>query len=407
MTDLIDPAALGFDAARLARIGAFLEDRYIGPGRLPHADLLLARDGQPFYRVTLGTGRADGTPLAPDAIYRIASMTKPLTAIAFMMLLEEGKIALDDSVTRVIPEFAGLGVYTGGGGEAPFAQARPAASMRMVDLLTHMSGLTYGIQNRTNVDAAYRKARLDGHPSLANNDHFITELAKLPLEFDPGSAWNYSVGSDVLGVIVARLSGMNLGEFLQKRVFGPLGMDDTGFHCPPEKAHRLTDSWYYQPGDKPALLDLAEKSNTLRAPRFESGGGGLLSTTADYHRFCAALAKGGLPLVSPKTLALMTANHLPGGADLTMLSRSLFSEAGNAGVGFGLGFGVVINPAQTLVAGSTGEFHWGGIHSTAFFVDPVEKLHMVFMTQLYPSSTYPIRRQLKTLAYAAMTQSHA
>jgi CubicO group peptidase (beta-lactamase class C family) len=412
MNGLADPAALGFDAARLARIGAFLEERYVGPGRLPHADLLLAREGQPIYRVTLGNARADGTPLAPDAIYRIASMTKPLTSIAFMMLLEEGKIALDDPVTRVIPEFAGLGVYTGGGGDAPFTPARPATSvMRMVDLLTHMSGLTYGIQNRTNVDAAYRKARLDGHPSLASNDHFITELAKLPLEFDPGTGWNYSVGIDVLGVVVARLSGMSLGEFLQSRIFGPLGMVDTGFHCPPEKAHRLTDSWVYTPGEAPKLIDMAEKSNTLRAPRFESGGGGLLSTTADYHRFCAALCSGGQtdagPLISPATLALMTANHLPGGQDLTTLSRALFSEAGNAGIGFGLGFGVVVDPAKTLVQGTAGEFHWGGIHSTAFFVDPVEKLHMVFMTQLLPSSTYPIRRQIKTLAYAAMTNSHA
>lgn len=408
MMDLADPEALGFNPARLARIGAFLEERYVGPGRLPHADLLLARGGQPFYRVTLGQARADGTPLQDDAIYRIASMTKALTSAAFMMLLEEGKVALDDPVTRVIPEFAGLGVYTGGGGDAPFAPARPAMSvMRMVDLLTHMSGLTYGIQNRTNVDAAYRKARLDGHPSLASNDHFITELAKLPLEFDPGTGWNYSVGTDVLGVIVARLSGMNLGEFLQSRIFAPLGMVDTGFHCPPEKGHRLTDSWYYAPGEAPKLLDLAEKSNTLRAPRFESGGGGLVSTTADYHRFCAALADGGGPLISPKTLALMTANHLPGGQDLTALSRALFSEAGNAGIGFGLGFGVVVDPARTLVQGSLGEFHWGGIHSTAFFVDRLEKLHMVFMTQLLPSSTYPIRRQLKTLAYAAMTRSFA
>ncbi len=408
MSELADPAAHGFDAARLARIGAFLEERYLAPGLLPHADLLIARDGVPFHRVTLGQARTDGMPLAEDAIFRMASMTKALTSTAFMMLVEEGKIALDDPVTKVLPEFAGLGVYAGGGGDAPFAPVRPAtAAMRMVDLLTHMSGLTYGIQSRTNVDAAYRKARLDGHPSLPGNDHFIAELAKLPLEFDPGMGWNYSVSTDVLGVIVARLSGMSLGAFFEKRIFEPLGMVDTGFHCPPEKAHRLTDSWYHVPVGAPQLLDVAETSNTLRAPRFESGGGGLLSTTADYHRFCAALVNGGAPLISPKTLALMTANHLPGGADLTTLSRALFSEAGNAGIGFGLGFGVVVDPAKTLVPGTRGEFHWGGIHSTAFFVDPAEGLHMVFMTQLFPSSTYPIRRQLKTLIYAAMAQSRA
>ena len=408
MITLADPAAHGFDAARLARIGAFLEERYIGPGLLPNADLLIARDGEAIHRFTTGKARADGTPLAGDAIFRIASMTKPLTSVTFMMLLEEGKVALDDPVTKVIPEFAGLGVYNGGGGDAPFFPTRAAANpMRMVDLLTHMSGLTYGIQNRTNVDAAYRKCRLDGHASLPGNDHFIAELAKLPLEFEPGTSWNYSVSTDVLGVVVARLSGMSLGEFFQRRILAPLGMVDTGFHCPAEKAHRLTDSWAWNPLGAPTLIDHAEHSNTLREPRFESGGGGLLSTTADYHRFCAALVGGGARLISPKTLALMASNHLPGGADLTTLSKALFSESGNAGVGFGLGFGVVIDPAKTLIPGTRGEFHWGGIHSTAFFIDPVEKLHMVFMTQLFPSSSYPIRRQLKTLVYSAMTQSHA
>lgn len=408
MIQLADPAAHGFDAGRLARIGAFLEDRYVAPGLIPNADLLIAREGQPIHRFTTGKARADGTPLAGDAIFRIASMTKPLTSMAFMMLLEEGKVALDDPVAKVIPEFAGLGIYNGGGGDAPFFPTRAATSpMRMVDLLTHMSGLTYGIQNRTNVDAAYRKGRLDGHASLPGNDHFIAELAKLPLEFDPGTSWNYSVSTDVLGVIVARLSGMSLGEFFQRRIFAPLGMVDTGFHCPAEKAHRLTDSWAWNPMGPPTLIDHAENSNTLRAPRFESGGGGLLSTTADYHRFCAALVGGDAPLISPKTLALMTANHLPGGADLTTLSKALFSESGNAGVGFGLGFGVVIDPARTLIPGTRGEFHWGGIHSTAFFIDPHEKLHMVFMTQLFPSSSYPIRRQLKTLVYSAMTNSYA
>lgn len=408
MIQLADPAAHGFDAARLARIDAFLEERYVASGKLPHVDLLIARDGEPFHRFTTGKAREDGTPLEEDAIFRIASMTKPLTSIAFMMLLEEGKIALDDPVTKVIPEFAGLGIYTGGGGDAPFFPPRAAtATMRMVDLLTHMSGLTYGIQNRTNVDAAYRKGRLDGHASLPGNDHFITELAKLPLEFDPGTSWNYSVSTDVLGVVVARLSGLSLGAFFAERIFAPLGMVDTGFHCPPEKAHRLTDSWAWRPAGAPTLIDPAEKSNTLRAPRFESGGGGLLSTTADYHRFCAALANSGAPLVSPKTLALMTANHLPGGADLTTLSKALFSESGNAGVGFGLGFGVIIDPAKTLIPSTKGEFHWGGIFSTSFFVDPVERLHTVFMTQLMPSSAYPIRRQLKTMIYAAMAQSRA
>ncbi|HQS96113.1 MAG: serine hydrolase [Novosphingobium sp. 17-62-19] len=408
---LSDAKSLGFEADRLARIGAFLDETYIANGRLPGLDVLVARDGEPVYRHTSGKARADGTPMAVDTLCRIASMTKPLTSVAFMMLVEEGKIALDDPVTKVIPEFASLGVYAGGGGEQGFFPARPAPAMRMVDLITHQSGLTYGIQNRTNVDAAYRKGRLDGHASLPGNDHFIEHLAKLPLEFAPGEAWNYSVGTDVLGVIVARLSGMSLGEFFATRIFAPLGMVDTGFHCPDNKAHRLADAFAYQQGGAPLLFDPAEKSGTRRVPQFESGGGGLLSTTADYHRFCRMLVNGGAAdgtrLLSPKTLQLMTANHLPGGADLTQVSRALFSEAYNAGAGFGLGFGVTIDPARALVPGSAGEFYWGGIFSTAFFVDPVEKIHAVFMTQLYPSFIYPIRRQLKTLIYSALAESRA
>ncbi len=409
--NLADPASLGFDADRLSRIGAFLDERYIAPGRLPGADVLVARDGEAVYRYTAGTARADETPMASNTICRIASMTKPLTSVAFMMLVEEGKIALDDPVTRILPEFAGLGVYAGGGGELDFMPVMPAPPMRMVDLLTHMSGLTYGLQNRTNVDAAYRKARLDGHASLPGNDHFIAELAKLPLEFAPGQSWNYSVASDVLGVIVARISGMSLGEFFATRIFAPLGMVDTSFYCPPEKAHRLADGWAYCKGQAPAVMDPAATSGTLRVPRFESGGGGLLSTTSDYHRFCRMLvgdgAADGMRILSPKTLQLMAANHLPGGADLTQMSRSMFSEAYNAGAGFGLGFGVTIDPVRSLLPGSVGDFYWGGIYSTAFFIDPVEKLHMVFMTQLYPSSIYPIRRQLKTLIYSALAQSRA
>ncbi|MDT0507209.1 serine hydrolase [Novosphingobium sp. MMS21-SN21R] len=408
---LADPEARGFDAARLDRVSAWLDETYIATGRLPGVDVLVARDGEAVYRHTAGVARADGTPMAGDTIFRIASMTKPLTSVAFMMLVEEGKVALDDPVTRVLPEFAGLGVYAGGGGEVDFLPARPAGMMRMVDLLTHMSGLTYGLQNRTNLDAAYRKGRLDGHASLPGNDHFIGELAKLPLEFAPGQGWNYSVATDVLGVIVARLSGMSLGAFLATRIFAPLGMSDTGFHCPEDKAHRLADAWAYKPGEAPELFDPAEKSSTRRLPRFESGGGGLLSTTADYHRFCRMLVNGGAAdgarILSPKTLQLMTANHLPGGADLTQMSKSLFSEAYNAGAGFGLGFGVTIDPVRALVPGSAGEFYWGGVFSTAFFVDPVEKLHMVFMTQLYPSFIYPIRRQLKTLIYSALSESRA
>ncbi len=405
------PADHGMDAGLLARIGALVQERYVGPGKLPCADILVARGGEPVYRATLGHARADGTPLREDAIYRIASMTKPVTSIAFMQLLEEGKVALDDPVARVIPEFANLGVYNGGGGAAPFAPTTPAPAMRMVDLLTHMAGLTYGFQNRTSVDAAYREKLPDGGRTIPGFDHFVSELAQIPLEFAPGSAWNYSVATDVLGIVVSRIAGKPLGEVFEERIFAPLGMTDTGFTLPEASRDRLTDAYAYNPGKPPKLIDPAATSKLTRPAAFEGGGGGLLSTTADYDRFCRMLigrgTLGGVRIVGPKTLALMTSNHLPGGTDLTAMSKSLFSEAANAGTGFGLGFAMTIDPARTLNLGSKGEFFWGGMYSTAFFVDPVEKIHMVFMTQVMPSSSYPIRRQLKTLIYSAITDSYA
>ena len=405
------PADHGMDEGRLDAIAALVQERYIGPGKLPCADILVARNGAPVYRATLGHARADGTPLAHDAIYRIASMSKPITSIAFMQLVEEGKIALDDPVSRVIPEFKDLGVYAGGGGAAPFAPTTPAPAMRMVDLLTHMAGFTYGFQNRTSVDAAYREKLPDGGRTIPGFDHFVSELAQIPLEFAPGSAWNYSVATDVLGVVVARIAGKSLGEVLQERIFAPLGMTDTGFTLPEASRDRLTDAYAYQPGRAPKLIDPGATSKLTQPAAFEGGGGGLLSTLADYDRFCRMLiGRGtldGVRIIGPKTLDLMTANHLPGGSDLTAMSESLFSEAANAGTGFGLGFAMTIDPARTLNLGSTGEYFWGGMYSTAFFIDPVEKLHMVFMTQLMPSSSYPIRRQLKTLIYSAVTDSYA
>ncbi len=411
MSETMTPMDAGFDPDRLARIAPFVDKHYISTGKLPNAQFLLARDGAEVLRFGLGTARKDGPALANDTIFRIASMTKPVTSIAFMMLVEEGLVALDDPVTRVIPEFAGLGVYAGGGGDAPFLPVKPAPAMRMVDLLTHMSGLTYGLQNRTNVDAAYRKADLDMARKLPDNDAFVAALAGIPLEFAPGTSWNYSISTDVLGVVVARLSGMTLGEFFRTRIFEPLGMTDTGFDCPADQQHRLADAFAYVPGKPPRLIDPGATSNMVRPAGFHSGGGGLLSTIDDYHKFCRMLVGRGaaddVRIVSPKTLDLMTRNHLPGGADLTQMSKSLFSEAYNAGAGFGLGFGVTIDPARTLIPGSTGEFYWGGMYSTAFFIDPLEGLHMVFMTQLMPSSAYPIRRQLKTLIYAALATSRA
>lgn len=402
----VEAAQAGFDSDRLARIDAFLDERYFAPELLAGAQLLIAREGKVVHFSTAGKARADGAPMGEDALFRIASMTKPITSIAFMMLAEEGKVSLDQPVETVIREWEGLGVYNGGGAGVPFLVRPPERPMMMIDLLRHTSGLTYSFQHRTNVDAAYREGKIEKWHGGLDLDGFVAALAEIPLEFSPGTEWNYSVSTDVLGLVVERVSGKKLDRFFEERIFGPLGMVDTAFHVPSEKTGRLGDCWAFEQGRGTVLYDRAEKSAWSRPPKLLAGGAGLVSTVADYHRFCTMLLNGGelggVRLIGRKTLDLMTVNHLPGGADLTEMSRSLFSEAINAGQGFGLGFGVNLDPARTMLPGSKGEFYWGGMFSTAFFVDPVERLHMIFMTQLMPSSTYPIRRQLKTLIYAAL-----
>jgi len=400
------PQSQGFDTQRLARIDDFVRERYLDSGRLPHAQLLIARNGEIVHFSHQGPAREGGTPVDESTIFRIASMTKPVTSLAFMMLVEAGKVSLDTPVHHVLPELKGVGVYAGGGNGAPFETVPTAAPMRMIDLLRHTSGFTYGFQERTPVDAAQRESKMESWHGNLTLDEFVAALGKLPLEFSPGTEWNYSVSTDVLGLVVERLSGMKLADFFEQRIFAPLGMRDTSFVVPPEKAHRLADCWALAPDGARVMYDRGEDSFWLREPRLASGGGGLVSTALDYHRFNRFfLGQGeleGARLVSRKTVELMTMNHLPGGSDLASLSKSLFSETTNAGVGFGLGFAITTDVARTLIPGSVGEFYWGGMFSTAFFIDPVERISMVFMTQFSPSTLYPIRRELKTLIYSAL-----
>ena len=411
MFELAEAGTLGFSEDRLGRIAPFLAQTYIDSGRLPNAQLVVARDGQPVHYARLGTMGDDRRELRDDALFRIASMTKPVTSVAFMQLVEQCKVALEEPVTKVFPEFADLRIYAGGGGSIPFAPGKPAHPMRFVDLLTHMSGLTYGLQNRNNIDAVYREHNFDFARDHLDSDEFIAKLSKLPLEFAPGEGWNYSVSTDVLGVAVERISGMRLGDYFEKHIFAPLGMTDTGFGVAEGQSERLVDAYAYRPGQAPRMINAGATSKLNQQGTFDSGGGGLIGTIADYHRFATMLLNGGeldgARILSPKTVRLMRTNHLPNDADLTEMSSSLFSEANNAGTGFGLGFAMVIDPAKTLMPSSPGEFYWGGAYSTAFFVDPVERITMVFMTQVYPSSAYPIRRQLKTLIYSALTETYA
>ena len=399
----------GFSKERLQRIDRFLQEKYVEAGRLPFAQFVLARNGEVVHQTLLGQQDPErGVAIADDTVFRIYSMTKPITSVALMQLVEEGAVALDDPVHRHIPEWKDLGVFSAGTG--PYLTTPPARPMQVVDLLRHTSGLTYGFQNRTNIDAAYRKLKLEAMHGEHDLEAMIQMLAKLPLEFSPGEAWNYSVSTDVCGYLVQKLSGKPLDQALQERIFDPLKMVDTGFHVRDDQRARFAACYDAAPGGKLKLQDDAQKSPYLAPPKLLSGGGGLVGTAADYLRFANMLVNGGeldgARILAPKTLELMTSNHLPGGADLTAVSRSLFSESTNAGVGFGLGFATVFDPPQTLIPCSFGEFYWGGAASTAFWVDPIEQVTAVFMTQLLPSSTYPIRRELRTLAYSALMETY-
>jgi len=399
--------SLGFSPERLERIDRFLQDKYVGPGRLPHAQLLLARGGEVVHQTVLGLQDPErDVKLSEDTVYRIYSMTKPVTSVALMSLVEEGLIALDDPVARYIPAWKDLGVFSAGTG--PYLTTPVARPMQVVDLLRHTSGLTYGFQNRTNVDAAYRKLKLENMHGEHDLATMIELMAKVPLEFSPGEAWNYSVATDVCGYLVQVVAGKPLDQVFQERIFDPLKMVDTGFHVRDDQRARFAACYDAAPGGKMKLQDDPQKSPYLAPPALLSGGGGLVSTAADYMRFSNMLLNrgelDGARILAPKTVDLMATNHLPGGGDLTEMSRSLFSESTNAGVGFGLGFAVVFDPPQTLIPCSLGEFYWGGAASTAFWVDPMEDITAVFMTQLLPSSTYPIRRELRTLVYSALME---
>jgi len=411
-THIAKADSVGMSSERLQRIDDFIQARYIDTGRLPGASVLVARKGHVVHHGVLGLADIErSAPLRADTLYRIYSMTKPLTSVMIMMLVEEGKIALEDPVHRFIPEWKDLGVYDGGH-DSTIRTKPTARPMQVVDLLRHTSGLTYGFQERSNVDAHYRKLGIGTFGVKPSSlEDTIQQLSSVPLEFSPGDRWNYSVATDVLGYLVQVIEGKPFEVVLKERLLGPLQMVDTDFQVPESKASRLAACYQYAPGKKPVLADDPTRSSYLKAPLFVSGGGGLVSTSADYLKFCTMLLNGGkangVQFISPKTLALMTSNHLPGNKDLTEMSVSLFSEANNAGTGFGLGFAVLMDPAKALSNSSAGEYFWGGAASTAFWIDPKEDMAVIFMTQLLPSSAYPIRRELRTLVYSAITESCA
>jgi CubicO group peptidase (beta-lactamase class C family) len=413
------PESVGLSSARLKKLDQVMTDRYVGGGYLPGLLTMVWRKGQLAH--VGASGHMDlerDKPMREDAIFRIYSMSKPITSVAMMMLVEEGLLGLDDAVFTHIPSFRSLGVYQSGmptllANQPPqFITSRPERHMKVVDLVTHTSGLTYGFMMRTAVDAAYRKAKVNAFDTEGGLDGMIDQLAQIPLEFSPGARWNYSVSIDVMGYLVQKLSGMSFGEFLRERLFKPLGMNDTAFYCPPEKLDRFCSC--YQPGDGGRglkLQDDAGKSPFAAPPKLEAGGGGLVSTAHDYMRFCRMMLNGGtldgVQILSPKTVQLFSLNHLPEGRDLvSMAPPGAFSESGYDGIGFSIGCGVNVDVAKTRLPGSTGEYFWGGAASTAFWIDPKEDLTVVFMTQVMGTDArLTLRRDLRTLVYSAMTES--
>jgi CubicO group peptidase (beta-lactamase class C family) len=354
-----------------------------------------------------------------DAIFRIYSMTKPITAVALMMLAEEGKIALEDDVHVHIPQFKDLRVYQSGmpslveNTAGQFITVPPKRRMKVVDLVTHTSGLSYGFMTRTEVDAEYRRKKIGDFQTPGGLEAFINQLAQTPLDFSPGDYWNYSVSIDVMGYLVQKLSGMTFGEFLRTRLFEPLGMKDTSFSVPADKMDRFCSCYMPKKGGGLQLQDDAGKSTYAEPPKLESGGGGLVSTAHDYMRFCRMMLGGGtldgVQILSPKTVAMFGMNLLPDGKLLSDMSVAPgFSEAGYNGIGFSIGCGVTVDPAKTLIPGTPGEFFWGGAASTAFWIDPKEDLAVVFMTQVMGTDArLTLRRDLRTLVYSAMTESFA
>ena len=403
---MVKPEEVGLSSQRLARIRTHLQ-RYIDAGKVAGCLTLVARQGQIAFFEPQGHLEVERQrPMQRDTIFRIYSMTKPITSVALMMLYEQGCLQLDDPVHKFIPAWNALRVFVSGN-HPMFVTAPVIRPMTIRDLLTHTSGLTYGFMERTNVDAAYRTLGVaDMSKPGYTLQNMVDTLAELPLEFSPGTRWNYSVATDVLGHLVEVISGQRFDVYLREQILQPLGMHDTGFTVAEAQLARFACNYGRQRDGSLQCIDAPQRSE-YRERSFFSGGGGLVSTAEDYFRFTAMLRNrgelDGIRLLGRKTVELMTMNHLPGGEDLTHLAQAgMFTETAYAGVGFGLGFSVMQDPSRAQILGTPGEFAWGGAASTAFWVDPHEDLIVIFMTQLMPSSSYPLRRELRTLTYAAL-----
>jgi CubicO group peptidase (beta-lactamase class C family) len=388
------PEGVGLSSERLERIDEVFR-AHVSEGRIAGALGMVIRHGQVAYLSEWGMrDREAGDPLEADAIFRIYSMTKPITSVAVMTLWEEGHFFLNDPVGRYLPELRGLEVALLNEATSteniPTERANRAVTIQ--DLLRHTSGFTYGIFSNTAVDTLYREANILGQPTLAE---MVSALGEIPLMFQPGTRWYYGVSTDVLARLVEVVSGMPFDRFLETRIFEPLGMSDTGFHVPPEKLRRFTRTYRHAGPD--GVLTLGDTASFTMPPTLFSGGAGLVSTAADYARFTQMLLNGGeldgVRVLGRKTVELMTADHL---GDV---------PGPGAGTGFGLGFAVKETAGLNGTASSVGEYNWGGLHGTSFWIDPEEDLIGIFMVQIYPNQSIDFRGQFKNLVYQALVGS--
>lgn len=408
---LTQPEDLGLSAEQLARIEQHFQSQYIDKGKIVGCSTLVARAGKVCYFKQQGlSDRERNTPMSEDTLFRIYSMSKPITSIALMQLYEQGKFALTDPVHRFIPEFKGLGVYTTG--SFPTFMTKPCQNpMTIKDLFMHTSGLTYDFLRSTNIDHAYRKRHIGWAYKDNTLKDMIDELAKLPLEFEPGTAWNYSVSVDVMGYIIEQISGQTLESYLQEHIFTPLGMNDTSFSIPIDKQDRFS-SCYLRGADKELILQDDGQESDYRNRVFFSGGGGLISSMGDYLKFCEMLRNRGEyrnvegelgRMIGSRTLDYMTRNHIPDNQDMVDFGTGTFTEARYEGIGFGLGFATKVDGVKNSTLGSEGTFFWSGAASTLFWIDPEEDLVVIFMSQFMPSATFNFRDQLLSLVYPALT----
>ena len=393
----------GLDPNRLETISRHLMENYITPGKIAGCQVMVSRGGVPAYFRSFGQMDIErDKPVQEDTIFRIYSMTKPITSVALMMLFEEGRFQLNDPVSRFIPSWKGQQVWVSGDGD-DMETREPASPMTMRHVLSHTSGLTYGTGLHP-VDKFYDKLGVN-RDAGETIESFAEKLSTVPLRYDPGTQWCYSLATDVCGCLVEFISGMPFAQFLQERIFDPLGMTDTSFVVPEKKLDRLAANYGRRADKTLKLLDDPMKSDYSNPNRFPSGGGGLASTTADYGRFCEMLRGGGQldgqRIIGDRTLKLMHRNHLPNGTDLGSIAMGSFSETAYDGVGFGLGFASTLDDVAAGTIGA-GDYYWGGAASTIFWVDPVEDMFVIFMTQLMPSATFNFRGQIKNIIYGAI-----